>query len=136
MIVQISLFVACASSEHVIGLLHRWTSAGAELGDSWKHVRCAAELAVRHAQQRNGSVVPALANIPDVHRFTSFNYDTGSVPKTGLKARRQALKNNAQILIGAARSAVSLPLALVGAVDETPQISYWSSAPELSNKGE
>jgi hypothetical protein len=46
---------------------------------------------------------------------------------------RQVVQNGAHAMIGAARSAASLPLALLGAVDTMPQCSYWSTAPSLSN---
>ena len=37
-------------------------------------------------------------------------------------------------IVGAARSAVSTPVAQLGAVDHMPQLSYWSSSPQLANK--
>ena len=37
-------------------------------------------------------------------------------------------------IVGAARSAVSTPVAQLGAVDRMPQLSYWSSSPRLSDK--
>ena len=37
-------------------------------------------------------------------------------------------------IVGAARSAVSTPVAQLGAVDRMPQLSYWSSSPQLADK--
>jgi hypothetical protein len=46
---------------------------------------------------------------------------------------RQMLQNGAKAMVAAARSAVTMPLAQLGALDMMPQCSYWSSSPSLSN---
>ena len=42
-------------------------------------------------------------------------------------------EDGAQALVGAARSAVSMPLAMLSKIDQMPQCSYWSSSPSLSD---
>ena len=42
-------------------------------------------------------------------------------------------EDGAQALVGAARSAVSMPLAMLSKIDAMPQCSYWSSSPTLSD---
>ena len=119
---------------HTIGLLHRWNQSGVELSDEWKQVACASVLGVRHAAQRNGTVIAALGSIPSGHNFSSVSFDTGSAAQLGLAAWREALAAGSQFVVGAALSTVSTSLALNGAVDRMPQISYWSSAVALSDK--
>ena len=47
-------------------------------------VTCNAILAVRHANSRNGTFVPALATIPVGHTFTAASFDTGNLPPVSL----------------------------------------------------
>eukprot|EP00966_Prymnesium_polylepis_P313292 7239093-Prymnesium_polylepis.1 len=61
-------------------------------------------------------------------------YDTTSVEAGGIRAYRSAINASADAIVGAARSAVSTPVSLLGAVDKMPQISYWSSSPTLADK--
>ena len=129
----LALVTANAVTGHTIGLLHRWNASGVELSDEWKQVACAAVLGVRHAAQRNGAVVAALSSIPAGHNFSSVSFDTGSAAQLGLAAWREALAAGSQFVVGASLSTVSTPLALNGAVDRMPQISYWSSAVALSD---
>ena len=52
---------------------------------------------------------------------------------SALVSYRQMTQAGAHAMVGAARSAVSMPLAQLGALDVMPQCSYWSSSPTLSD---
>jgi hypothetical protein len=118
----------------LLGILHRRSNSdGGWLGPYWDGVSCAAVLAVRHANTRNGSVVPDLARLTRTN-INAYHRDTGSVPFSGIGSYRQLVWRGAHAVVGAARSAVSTPLAQLGAVDEMPMMSYWSSSPSLSDK--
>ena len=117
-----------------LGLLMRQTSDGVRLGDYWDGMSCAAVLAVRHVNARNGSVVPALGGLSGTH-FRAVVRDTGSVPLSGIISYREAVEQGAHAIVGAARSAVTMPIATLSAIDKLPMMSYWSSSPELSEVG-
>jgi hypothetical protein len=51
-----------------------------------------------------------------------------------LVSYRQMMQGGPNAMVAAARSAVSMPLAQLGALDTMPQCSYWSSSPSLSDK--
>ena len=96
-------------------------------------VLSAAETALRHVRERNGAVVRELAFINRT-RFVSHAFDTESDGFGGLIAYRQAHERGVHGIVGAARSAVSEPVAQTAAVDRTVQLSYWSSSPDLADK--
>ena len=131
----LALLILPASIGHTIGVIHRWSSDGIQqLGFQWEQVACATILGIRHAEARDGSIISELAGIPAGHNFTAVEYDSGSTSRIGIVAYRQALAAGAQILVGPGRSAVNIPLALNGAVDRMPHISWWASTPSLSDK--
>ena len=53
---------------------------------------------------------------------------------SAIEAYREARAAGVSALVGAARSASSEPLGVLGSIDHIPQCSFWSSAPGLSNK--
>ena len=110
----------------VLGLLPRLSTTTArsrsELGPYWNGVACAMVLAVRHAATRNGQVVNELANITRTH-FTEVARDSGSTAFSGIIAYRELLAHRVHAIVGAARSAVTRPLAQLGAVDVMPMMS-------------
>ena len=85
-----------------LGILHRlsavnvvWDDFVAErstsaLGPYWEGVSCAAELALRHAQQQNGSVVRELGFINKSTTFEGYAFDTESDAFGGITGYRQA----------------------------------------------
>jgi hypothetical protein len=132
-------------------------------GIAWKQVTCGAKLAVSHVNSGDETIVPGLrALITNLQRLDSSIYDTGCImglgskhpfhschpaithmamarllcadsASPGLFSYRQMVQAGAHAMIGAARSAVSMPLAQLGALDVMPQCSYWSSSPSLSD---
>eukprot|EP00966_Prymnesium_polylepis_P295186 6816880-Prymnesium_polylepis.1 len=60
-------------------------------------------------------------------------YDSGYSPTPATISYRQMLVDGGTALVGAARSAVSTPLATQAKIDTIPQCSYWSSSPSLSD---
>ena len=76
---------------HRVGLIHQLTTDGAPLGANYNQQACAAVLAIRHAQARNGSIIPALASIPPGHDFQSVSFDTGSVARVAIVSWRAAV---------------------------------------------
>ena len=118
-----------------IALLMRLTDPRGSLGDYWMGVGCAAILAVRHFNDHDGSVVPQFASSPNRSlRLNEIVFDTASTEAGGIRAYRTALEKGMHGFVGAARSAVSQPVAQLGSIDRIPQLSYWSSSPDLSNK--
>ena len=98
---------------------------------------CAAIMALKDANERNGAVVPALATLSKSFRMDGLIYLTdtpGEVSqKEAVRGYRSARENDAVAIVGCRQSADSEPTALLSAVDATPQISPWSSATELAN---
>ena len=122
------------NSSVLLALLLRLTSGGVTLGPTLSAISCAATLAVKHANARNGSIVPALANLPAAAPLIHpLFYDTESVEQGGLAAYRSAYNAGAAAIVGPARSAVSTTVSLLSAIDDIPTISYWSSSPALSD---
>jgi hypothetical protein len=97
-----------------LALLLRLTSSGVPLG--WEDVGCAALLAVRHVQQRDGSVVPSLVNVPAGFNLSTLIYDSESTPTASMTAYLDAKAKGAHAVLGPARSASSTPVAMVGGV--------------------
>ena len=126
--------VASTKSVHV-GLLLPNTNLGTPLpGHSWKQVTCAAQLAVKHVNERQQLVVSNLRNLTaNLTSITYSMYDTGYSASPAIVSYRRVRADGGVALVGAARSAVSTPLAQLGEVDKMPQCSYWSSSPSLSD---
>ena len=96
---------------------------------------CAARLAVSHVNAGNASVVPGLnASVANLHSVIGSIYDSGYTESKALASYNELLADGGEAIVGAARSAVSMPLASLAKIDEVPQCSYWSSSPDLSNK--
>eukprot|EP00966_Prymnesium_polylepis_P183265 4247097-Prymnesium_polylepis.1 len=67
-----------------LALLLRLSDPTGSLGDYWQGVGCAAVLAVRHFNARNGTVVPSLAAEHGGLRLRELIFDTGSVAAGGI----------------------------------------------------
>ena len=104
-----------------------------------------AALAIRHANERNGSVLPALATIDPSFTVRGTYYNTDSSAKVGLLKVWQAWfgmdaqgyrvhPQGADAIVGAYRSEVSQSIALVAGWDGLPQLSPTSAAQTLTNK--
>jgi hypothetical protein len=150
----IALAAAATTVERtaMIGILHRLTASGQDLGSYWHGVSCAATLALRHANSRNGSVVAELANLTRTNFIMDgVDEDSQSTPLAGITAYRRLAARGAHAIVGPcvsgfqrrltslvrmltpkradrapvrrARSAVSTPTAQLGSIDRLPQIS-------------
>ena len=113
-------------------LLLRLTNRGEALPKLWQGVACLALLALDHARKGDGSVIPELAGLNSSIEHVLL--DTRSDPASGVTAYRAARANGASSIVGAARSAVSVPLGYVETEDVMPAVSYWSSTPALSDQ--
>ena len=106
----------------------------APVSQSFLSITCAAKLAVRHVNEGIDTVVPGLRAQMNLTNLEVTLYNTGLSESPAIVSYRKLLADGRRALVGAARSAVSTPLAQLGKIDRIPQCSYWSSAPALSNK--
>ena len=136
-----STAAAASSSGSLVdtALLLRMRSNGALLSDGWRKNAATAVVAALQFNERSTEILPALGNHPSLvgcDKNLSINViDTNSAPQPSLKALL-SLDPQPQMVIGAARSAVSLPVALLTGALDTPQVSYWSTTPRLNNKAD
>lgn len=104
--------------------------------DPWQAVTCAALLAVRHINSRNGSLVPIVGAGPDDgYELRPILRATGSVVHEALFAFYSAMGNRPHAVVGPAHSRLSRTLALMTSTEESivPMLSYWSSDTALSD---
>ena len=120
-------------SPQMVALIMRLTNEGAPMIPKWHGIACSALLALEHANNGNSSIVPELAGGNDPPVLSQL-HDSGSVPRYGVDAYREAERTGTAAIVGPARSAVSLPLGYLGAVDGMPLVSYWSSSPSLAEQ--
>ena len=117
------------------------TNQRTKKGPPWEVSAATALIAVDHFNDRNGAVVPAFATLPTTCRvqFVPHFFDTQSHPKPSMNAYLQANYDGAwkaykpEVIVGASRSAVSTPLAMLTGLNDVPQISYLSTSTELDN---
>ena len=98
---------------------------------------CASLLAVQHLNSQTNTIVPNLGSLfpPSAgHTVASLPYDSGSNKADSIKSYRLARAAGAHAIVGAARSACSIPIAMLGGIDAMPQVSSSSSSHTLSNK--
>ena len=97
-----------------IGLLLRITVDGTPLVE-FRAASCAAYLAIRHLNEGDSSIV-ALGSLAGI-AIHAISRDTRSNEVDGIRAYLSALSGGADVVIGAARSAVSIPVAQL---DQSP----------------
>ena len=96
---------------------------------------CGALLARRHIFERDGSIIPQLATLPDDFNITFHLLDTQSLEWRGIDAYRHALFTyNAHIILGPDSSTISIPLAYTASLDVVPTLSYETYTSRLSSK--
>ena len=97
---------------------------------------CSAMLAINHSNLNDGSVVPEFESSVTPPLFIEpLMNDTNSDPATGVASYRALLSAGATALVGAGRSSVTTPVALLSAHNVLPMVSYISSSPTLSDSG-
>jgi hypothetical protein len=118
----------------LLALMMRLTSSGVQLGSQWRAIACGATLAVKHANARDGRIVPQLATIPEnVPKITALMMDSRSNELGGITAYRAALAAGAAAIVGPAKSLTSKAIGPLANVDRMPLMSFWASAPELAD---
>ena len=110
------------------------TNIGTDLGISYKQIACSTFLAAHHVRNGDNSVVPNLHALTGNLDLSLEMYDTQMFEQVAIRGYLDGRSKGARALIGAQRSAVSMPLALLSGIDQIPQCSFWSSSPSLSNK--
>ena len=115
-----------------VTLIMSMTSGGREVG--LRQLGCAPMVASRHINHGISTVVPGLTSLVPQSTVNPFMYDSKQEEDTSIRAYRDGFSLGSRAVIGAARSAVSTVLSLLGAIDSVPMCSYWSSSPSLSNK--
>lgn len=89
-------------------------------------------LAVDMFNERNGSIIAELGQLGDCDVFFDETmFDTAS---TSVGSMTAYLAQPHDIIVGAPRTASSEPVALVGGIQQVPQMSFWSTAPSFDNK--
>ena len=96
---------------------------------------CGALLAQKHIFERDGSIIPALATLPDDFNITFHMLDTQSLEWEGIDAYRHALFTyNAHVILGPDSSKISIPLAYTASLDLVPTLSYETYTSRLSSQ--
>ena len=123
-----------------LGLLLRLSVAAsplkqrALLDDRWKVVGCAAVLAARHANQRNGTIVAEMANLDPGLRIELSIMDTESSAAGAVVAYRHMVEcDGVAGIVGPPLSQESIPLGLLSGIDRIPLISYYAASNQLSD---
>eukprot|EP00965_Chrysotila_dentata_P241263 6204179-Pleurochrysis_carterae.AAC.1 len=108
----------------------RWNAGKCWLESGWQGVAAAGILAAKHFNERNGAYVSPFGSeklLQCDKRISLVVADTESVPVNGLSAFIASAidqQTPTQIVIGAARSAVSEPLASITGLLHIPQAGY------------
>eukprot|EP00966_Prymnesium_polylepis_P242851 5616302-Prymnesium_polylepis.1 len=98
----------------------------------WHGIACAGLMAVRHANERNGSVVPAFAALRK--NFSAISTDSGSNSLSSVAAYRECKAAGARAIVGPAISATNVYVATLGGLDELVNLGFWTSSPTLADK--
>lgn len=106
-----------------MALLFPVTFGGEEQIDpAFLSLTCGAQMAVHHVNTRDEVVVPGLGKLVQNITLNFTLYDTGFVESVAIQAYRRLYTAGDHVIVGAGRSAVSIPLALFGAIDQIPQV--------------
>eukprot|EP00961_Rhodomonas_salina_P152593 2053803-Rhodomonas_salina.1 len=105
---------------------------GAVLGAVREKAAGAAIMAAKHIRARNTSLVPAAQTLHPAFNIDFELVDTRSSAHVGVKHAVAFNEQGIDLIVGAARSAVSGPVALVSGLTDTPVLSYSSTAAVLA----
>ena len=100
----------------------------------WEATTCAAQLAARHVDAKNDSIVRALGQIHPSFRLRLETSDTAGNEAGGLRAFLTSDVEHIDGYVGAVRSDVSELVAQLTGLESVLQISPASSSPVLSDK--
>lgn len=126
-----------AASVARLGVLTRLHAGdGTPLVSSFARMAASANLAAYHINNRIGTLTAdGVALLPDNFTVSLDLSDSWSSPTTGVKHAIRWVQEDIHVIIGAYRSAVAGPVAIVASTNDTPVLSWGSSAPALSDKG-
>ncbi|KAL1498902.1 hypothetical protein AB1Y20_013424 [Prymnesium parvum] len=122
--------LAICADNVTIGFIHR-ISSGGKLLPSWDKVTCAGLMAIKHANERDGTIVAAFANLSK--RYISISTDSESVEKGTIMGYRTCKAAGVKGIVGPARSATNIQAGYLGALDKLVSIGTWTSSPILSD---
>lgn len=113
-------------------------------GIPWEVTATTALLAVKHFNQRIGTVVPDFGTkLNDCNvQLIPHVFDTQSHPKPAvqsfLRSRYNSdwLKYKPEVIVGTARSATTTPLAVLAGIEGVPHISYLATSTELDKSND
>eukprot|EP00961_Rhodomonas_salina_P221045 2988344-Rhodomonas_salina.1 len=127
--------VGCATNSAYtakIGIMVRLHGAdGARLGSARDEAAGAAIMAIKHIRSRNASLVPDARTLHPNFDIEFEMVDTQSDASVGVRHALAFNERGIDCIVGAARSAVSGPVALVAQSTNTPVLSYSSTAASL-----
>ena len=130
-------------TEFDLGLFYRETySDGKFMEDTWATVQWSGLKAIQDWNEKDGRVLDFLATASDtscgggLRLNAQYLLDTKSVGVGTVEAYRTMANDMPDGIIGAARSACSTKLAMLGGIDEVPQISYWSTSVDLDDQSD
>lgn len=141
----------CAGLKTIrLGLLNRLSATGVSHDDHWKGVACSAIIAVRHANERDGSIAPALADLKRT-RFEYYEADTRSSAVGAIEAQAtleymasssfggdyNELVDRGEpfihAIVGPSSSAECQAVALSATVDHSIHMGYWATSPACAS---
>jgi len=83
--------------------------------------------------ERDGSIVPQFGNLGTCNiQISTDMQNTASSPVDSVNAYLNGY-STWDAIVGAARSACSTPVAMLGGIQKKPQLSYWSTSPDLDS---
>ena len=125
-----------SSAELCSGADGNWANNTCWLGDGWKVAAAAGLTAAADFNARESRYVPQFAGMSSCGVQLSVTVlDSGSTASRTLDALFEQDQNDKpHVVVGPLRSSVSEASALLLGVRDTPQVSYGSSSPTLSNK--
>ena len=119
--------------------MFRMTSGdGEDMGNYWRAVAAGGLLVIKQFNERNSSVISEFGELSTCDiRIEPVLLDTGSTGATAIEQYMRKFKEDDidfSIIVGAARSACSEPVAMLAGIDKIPQVSYWSTSPVLEDR--
>ena len=108
-------------------------------GDNWKAVMLPGLMALKHFNDRNPVYVSEFGDLAGCDKkFAPTIVDSGSVGSISTKALLDLLtgENIPDIIVGPARSAATMPTALISGIYDIPQVSFWATSGKLDDDSE
>ncbi|KAL1498962.1 hypothetical protein AB1Y20_013482 [Prymnesium parvum] len=126
----LSLAAGGESANVTIGFIHRISSRGTPI-PFWQRVTCAGLMAIKHANERDGSIVAEFASLRKT--YAALSTDSQSVEAGTVAAYQTCKAGHVKGIVGPARSATNLQAGYLGGYDGLVNIGTWTSSPVLSD---